>query len=54
MTHGSISDDAAVAAPLSETRQQLKAGAFTPLPVREPMIPKGNTGKLSDAEMAHR
>jgi RNA-directed DNA polymerase len=42
----SISDDAAVAALLSETRQQLKAGVFTPLPVRERMIPKGSTGKL--------
>jgi RNA-directed DNA polymerase len=42
----SISDDAAVAALLSETRQELKAGVFTPLPVRERMIPKGSTGKL--------
>jgi RNA-directed DNA polymerase len=46
VTPRSISEDAAVAAFLSQTRQQLKAGVFTPLPVRERMIPKGSTGKL--------
>jgi len=36
-----ISDDADIVAFLDETRQQLKSRTFTPLPVRERMIPKG-------------
>ena len=36
-----ISDDADIVAFLGETRQQLKSRTFTPLPVRERMIPKG-------------
>jgi RNA-directed DNA polymerase len=42
-----ISDDADVVAFLGDARKQLKTGAFTPLPVRERMIPKaGQPGKL--------
>ena len=36
-----ISDDADIVAFLGETRQQLKSRTFTPLPVRERLIPKG-------------
>jgi RNA-directed DNA polymerase len=42
-----ISDEADVAAFLNDTREQLKARTFTPLPVRERMIPKtGSPGKF--------
>jgi RNA-directed DNA polymerase len=42
-----IVDDADIVAFLENTREQLKARTFTPLPVREPMIPKpGSGGKL--------
>jgi len=42
-----ISDEADVAAFLNDTREQLKARTFTPLPVRERMIPKtGSPGKV--------
>jgi len=42
-----ISDAADVAAFLNDTREQLKARTFTPLPVRERMIPKaGSPGKF--------
>src|SRR6266446_1635417 len=42
-----ISDDADVVAFLGDAREQLKTGAFAPLPVRERMIPKaGQPGKL--------
>lgn len=36
-----ISDDADIVAFLDKTRQQLKSRTFTPLPVRERLIPKG-------------
>ena len=35
-----------VAGFLAETRAQLKARVFTPLPVRERLIPKGSPGKF--------
>jgi RNA-directed DNA polymerase len=42
-----ISDEAGVAAFLDDTREQLKARTFSPLPVRERMIPKtGSPGKF--------
>jgi len=42
-----ISDETDIAAFLSDAREQLKARTFTPLPVRERMIPKpGGGGKL--------
>jgi len=42
-----ISGDADVLAFLAEARQQLKAGTFTPLPVRERLIPKpGKRGQF--------
>ena len=42
-----ISDEADVAAFLNDTRGQLKARTFTPLPVRERMIPKtGSPGRF--------
>ncbi|GAA3476259.1 hypothetical protein GCM10018966_007860 [Streptomyces yanii] len=42
-----IADDADIVAFLKNTREQLKARTFTPLPVRERMIPKpGSGGKL--------
>ena len=42
-----ISDDADVAAFLASAREQLKSRTFTPLPVRERMIPKtGQPGKV--------
>ena len=42
-----ISDDADVVAFLGEAREQLRSRAFTPLPVRERMIPKsGQPGKF--------
>ena len=42
-----IADDADIVAFLRNTREQLKARTFTPLPVRERMIPKpGSGGKL--------
>jgi RNA-directed DNA polymerase len=42
-----ISDDADVLAFLDAARQQLKAGTFTPLPVRERLIPKpGKRGQF--------
>ncbi|MGI5135598.1 reverse transcriptase domain-containing protein [Streptomyces sp. CA-106110] len=42
-----IADDADIVAFLKNTREQLKARTFTPLPVRERMIPKpGGGGKL--------
>ncbi|GAA4996059.1 hypothetical protein GCM10023317_25510 [Actinopolymorpha pittospori] len=42
-----IADDADVVAFLKNAREQLKARTFTPLPVRERMIPKrGSGGKL--------
>lgn len=42
-----ISDQADVTAFLSDTREQLKARTFTPLPARERMIPKaGQPGKF--------
>jgi RNA-directed DNA polymerase len=42
-----ISDPADVAAFLNETREQVKARAFTPLPARERLIPKsGQPGKF--------
>lgn len=39
-----ISDEADLTAFLNDTREQLKARAFTPLPVRERMIPKTGSG----------
>ncbi len=42
-----IADDADIVAFLKNTREQLKARTFTPLPARERMIPKpGGGGKL--------
>lgn len=42
-----ISDDADVVAFLNDTREQLKSRTFTPLPVRERMIPKsGKQGQF--------
>jgi len=42
-----ITDDADVAAFLAHTRQQVKDGSFTPLPVRERLIPKaGQPGRF--------
>ena len=42
-----IADDADIVAFLGNTREQLKARMFTPLPARERMIPKpGSGGKL--------
>ncbi|QDO46006.1 hypothetical protein FNV62_07235 [Streptomyces sp. RLB3-17] len=42
-----IADDADIVAFLKNTREQLRARTFTPLPVRERMIPKpGSGGKL--------
>ena len=41
-----IADDADIVAFLADTREQLKARTFTPLPVRERMIPKPAAGKL--------
>jgi RNA-directed DNA polymerase len=42
-----IADDADIVAFLGNTREQLKARMFTPLPARERMIPKpGSRGKL--------
>jgi RNA-directed DNA polymerase len=42
-----ISDEADVTAFLTDTRQRLKAGTFTPLPVRERLIPKpGKRGEF--------
>lgn len=39
-----VTDPAEVAAFLSQTREQLKSGTFTPLPVRERLIPKPGGG----------
>ncbi|MFV2199145.1 hypothetical protein [Nocardiopsis sp. LOL_012] len=42
-----ISNEADLTAFLNDTREQLKARTFTPLPVRERMIPKtGSPGKF--------
>jgi RNA-directed DNA polymerase len=42
-----ISDEADIAAFLNDAREQLKARTFTPLPVRERMVPKtGQPGKF--------
>jgi len=42
-----ISDDADIVAFMADARQQLKSRIFTPLPVRERMIPKtGQPGKF--------
>ena len=42
-----IADDADIAAFLGDTREQLKSRTFTPIPVRERMIPKpGKRGKF--------
>jgi RNA-directed DNA polymerase len=42
-----ISDDADVVAVLNDAREQLKSRTFTPLPVRERMIPKpGKRGQF--------
>ncbi|MGW7671560.1 hypothetical protein ACWGJX_31215 [Streptomyces sp. NPDC054775] len=50
-----IAGDADIVAFLMNTREQLKARTFTPLPVRERMIPKpGSGGKLRRLGDSHR
>lgn len=46
VTPAFISDEADIMAFLSDARAQLKARTFTPLPVRERMIPKPGSAKL--------
>ncbi|MGI8330388.1 hypothetical protein ACRYCC_10515 [Actinomadura scrupuli] len=48
------SDDTDIVAFLSEAREQLKARTFTPLSVRERLIPKPGIGKLRRLGDSHR